>query len=102
DKTNFSIDKAVETISNDNSSYIENYEKFCSEIISKKDPYFAVYDFEYEKLSEGRRNKIILISWVPTNADTQDKFLSAASIQVLKERFEISHLIEGTDANDIE
>ncbi|CAG8855681.1 8208_t:CDS:2, partial [Gigaspora margarita] len=71
DKTNFSIDKAVETIFNNKSSYIENYKKFCSEIISKKDPYFAVYAFEYEKL-------------------------------MLKERFEISHLIEGTNANDIE
>ncbi|CAG8835345.1 4672_t:CDS:2, partial [Gigaspora margarita] len=82
DKNNFSIDKAVTTISNDEYSYKENYEKFYSEIISKNIPYFAVYDFEYEKLSE-----------VPTNADTQEKFLSAASIQVLKE--------EGTEANDI-
>ncbi|RIA99840.1 hypothetical protein C2G38_1995008, partial [Gigaspora rosea] len=101
DKNNFSIDKAVETISNDKSSYIENYENFCSEIISKNEPYFAVYDFEYEKLSEGRRNKIILISWVPKNADAQDKFLSAASKLVLKERFGIAHLIEGTVADEI-
>ncbi|CAG8493049.1 26449_t:CDS:2, partial [Racocetra persica] len=79
DKNNFSIDKAVETISNNKSSYIENYKNFCSEIISKNEPYFAIYDFEYEKLNEGHRNKIILISWVSKNADAQNKFLSAAN-----------------------
>ncbi|CAG8831471.1 30455_t:CDS:2, partial [Gigaspora margarita] len=101
DKNYFSIDKAVETISNDKSSYIENYENFCSKIISKNEPYFAVYDFEYKKLNGGRRNKIILISWVPKNADAQDKFLSAASKLVLKERFQIAHLIKGTVADEI-
>ncbi|CAG8803416.1 986_t:CDS:2, partial [Gigaspora rosea] len=51
-----------------------------------KDPYFAVYDFDYEKPGEGRRNKIIFL----------DKTISAASKEVLKTKLDISFQNEGT------
>ncbi|CAG8496814.1 5790_t:CDS:2 [Cetraspora pellucida] len=105
DKKNFVIDKAVETTSpdeEDGTSYKESYEKFYTEITGKNVPYFSVYDFNYEKLGEGRRNKIIFIAWIPTNADIQDKVLAAASKQVLGTKLGITFQIEGTETNDIE
>ncbi|CAG8776652.1 16759_t:CDS:2, partial [Dentiscutata erythropus] len=104
DKKYFVIDKAVETTESDEddgTSYKESYEKFYAEITGKNVPYFAIYDFDYEKLGEGLRNKIIFISWIPTNADIQDKVLSAASKQVLGTKLDVSFQIEGTEANDI-
>ncbi|CAG8577435.1 10121_t:CDS:2, partial [Racocetra persica] len=79
-----------------------SYEKFYTEITRKNVPYFAVYDFDYEKLGEGRRNKIIFIAWIPANADIHDKVLAAASKQVLGTKLGITFQIEGTEINDIE
>ncbi|CAG8787223.1 8932_t:CDS:2, partial [Gigaspora margarita] len=67
-----------------NSNNCEEYYKFYKEITCKEDPYFAVYDFDYEKPGEGYRNKIIFISWIPENADIQNKTILAASKEVLK------------------
>ncbi|CAG8821127.1 23117_t:CDS:2, partial [Gigaspora margarita] len=97
----FVVDKAVKVTEPDD-NYKNSYNKFYNEITSKKDPYFAVYDFDYEIPGEGRRNKIIFISWVPANADVQIKTISAASKEVLKKRLDIPFQIEGTEANDIE
>ncbi|RIB12695.1 hypothetical protein C2G38_2327992 [Gigaspora rosea] len=104
DKTHFIIDKAVETIAsdeNDGTNYKKSYEKFYAELTIKKVPYFAVYDFDYEKLGEGCRKKIVFISWIPENADNKNKFISAASRQVLKTKLDVSFQIDGTDAKEI-
>ncbi|CAG8676856.1 5870_t:CDS:2 [Gigaspora margarita] len=96
--------QAVETTAsdeNDGTNYKKSYEKFYAEITIKKVPYFAVYDFDYEKLGEGHRKKIIFISWIPANADIQNKFLSAASKQVLVTKLDVSFQIQGTEAKDI-
>ncbi|CAG8559697.1 18438_t:CDS:2 [Racocetra fulgida] len=84
DKKNFVIDKAVETTTldeDDGTSHKESYEKFYTEITRKNVPYFAVYDFDYEKLGE---------------------VLAAASKQVLGTKLGITFQIEGTEINDIE
>lgn len=39
-----------------------SYEEFISKL-PEKSPRWAVYDFEYEKGDEGKRNKILFISW---------------------------------------
>ncbi|CAG8471823.1 9458_t:CDS:2, partial [Dentiscutata heterogama] len=93
---------AVKVTEYDNNSCKEFYKRFYTEITSNKDPYFAVYDFDYEKPGEGRQNKIIFISWIPANANIQDKTISAVSKEVLKTKLDISFQIEGTEANDIE
>ncbi|CAG8812408.1 38964_t:CDS:2 [Gigaspora margarita] len=100
DRTNFVVDVAELTESDSNNC--KEYYKFYTELTCKKVPYFAVYDFDYEKPGEGYRNKIIFISWVSEKADVQDKMISATSKEVLKTKLDISFQIEGTIANDIE
>ncbi|CAG8804961.1 42880_t:CDS:2, partial [Gigaspora margarita] len=86
--------KAVKVTESDD-NYKNFHNNFYTKITSKKDPYFAIYDFDYEIPGEGRQNKIIFISW------GQIKTISAASKEVLKNRLDIPFQIEGTKANNI-
>jgi len=39
-----------------------NYDEFVAELPGESCRY-AIYDFEYEKGNDGKRNKIVFISW---------------------------------------
>ncbi|KAN0075128.1 cofilin [Elaphomyces granulatus] len=86
-----------------------DYEVFRSKLEAARDakdnpgPRYAVYDVEYELGGvEGKRNKIIFISWVPADAATFWSMLYASTRENLKNALNIHSSIHADDKSDIE
>lgn len=86
-----------------------NYEVFRERLIAARDdkgnvaPRYAVYDVEFELGGgEGKRSKIIFISWVPSETPTFSSMLYASTREVLKNALNIPISIHADDKADIE
>ncbi|RKP12823.1 actin depolymerizing factor [Piptocephalis cylindrospora] len=63
---------------------------------------YAIYDFEYEKAGEGKRNKICFFAWSPDTAKIKNKMVYAASKDALRKKLVgISTEIQGTDHSEV-
>ncbi|KAF9054936.1 actin depolymerizing factor [Hymenopellis radicata] len=63
---------------------------------------WAVYDFEFEKEGEGKRNKICFYSWSPDDAKIKDKMLFASSKDALRRTLVgVALEIQGTDFSEV-
>ncbi|KAF8915340.1 hypothetical protein CPB85DRAFT_1293973 [Mucidula mucida] len=63
---------------------------------------WAVYDFEFEKEGEGKRNKICFFSWSPDDAKIKDKMLFASSKDALRRSLVgVALEIQGTDFSEV-
>ncbi|KAN0079950.1 hypothetical protein V8E55_009516 [Tylopilus felleus] len=63
---------------------------------------WAVYDFEYDVGSEGKRNKICFISWSPDDAKVRQKMVFASSREALKRKLDgIAIEIQGTSFDEV-
>ncbi|OJK01521.1 actin-binding ADF family protein [Aspergillus brunneoviolaceus CBS 621.78] len=112
DKTKFIIFKIADNkkeVVIDESSKDEDYEVFRSKLEAAKDskgnpaPRYAVYDVEYELGGgEGKRSKIIFISWVPSDAPTLWSMIYASTRENLKNALNIHNSIHADDKSDIE
>jgi len=101
-KTKFIIFKIADNrkeIVIDETSQNPDYEAFRSKLEAVKDakgnaaPRYAVYDVEYELGGgEGKRNKIIFISWVPTDTPTFWSMLYASTREKPQKCSEYPHL----------
>lgn len=87
----------------------QDYEVFREKLTSARDdkgnvaPRYAVYDVEYELgAGEGKRSKIVFISWVPTEAPTFQSMLYASTREPLKNALNIPISIHADDKADIE
>jgi cofilin len=111
-KTKFLIFKIADNrreIVIDEVSQNPDYEAFRSTLEAVKDakghpaPRYAVYDVEYELGGgEGKRNKIVFISWVPTDTPTFWSMLYASTRENLKNALNIHSSIHADDKSDIE
>ncbi|KAE8168265.1 hypothetical protein BDV40DRAFT_95153 [Aspergillus tamarii] len=87
----------------------QDYEVFRNKLAAAKDskgnpaPRYAVYDVEYELgANEGKRSKIIFISWVPSETPTLWSMIYASTREVLKNALNIHTSIHADDKGDIE
>ncbi|KAL1977894.1 hypothetical protein VTN31DRAFT_753 [Thermomyces dupontii] len=111
-KTKFIIYKIADNrkeIVIDEISSEPDYEVFRSKLEEAKDsngrpvPRYAVYDVEYELGGgEGKRNKIVFISWVPSDTSTFWSMLYASTRETLKNALNIHQSIHADDKSEIE
>ncbi|EPS32321.1 hypothetical protein PDE_07281 [Penicillium oxalicum 114-2] len=87
----------------------QDYEVFREQLAASKDsqgrpaPRYAVYDVEYDLGGgEGKRSKIIFISWVPSDTPTLWSMIYASTREVLKNALNLSASIHADDKSDIE
>ncbi|KAI7889386.1 actin depolymerizing factor [Mucor mucedo] len=83
------------------SSETGDYDDFLSQL-PDNEPRYAVYDFEYEKPGDGKRNKITFYSWIPDTAKVRQKMLYASSKEALRRKLVgIAIEVQGTDASEV-
>jgi len=64
---------------------------------------YAVYMFEYDTPSDGKRSKIVFFNWAPETAPTRSKMLYAGTKGELKKALVgISIEIQGTDMSEVD
>lgn len=78
-----------------------SYDDFIAELPPAECRY-AIYDFEYEKGDEGKRNKICFFTWSPDDAKIKQKMVFASSKDALRKALVgISSEIQGTDFSEV-
>ncbi|SCZ89922.1 BZ3500_MvSof-1268-A1-R1_Chr1-3g01664 [Microbotryum saponariae] len=83
------------------SSDSASYDDFVADLPADSCRY-AIYDFEYEKPGEGKRNKICFFAWSPDDAKVKNKMLYASSKDALRRALVgIASEIQGTDYSEI-
>ncbi|KAK2766211.1 hypothetical protein FQN54_007727 [Arachnomyces sp. PD_36] len=87
----------------------DNYDNFREKLEGAKDskgnptPRYAVYDVEFElEGGEGRRNKIVFISWVPNDVPMFWSMLYATTRQTLKNAINPHTSIHADDKDELE
>jgi len=111
-KTKFIIFKIADNrqeIVVEESSHDPDYEVFRNKLEQAKDgkgkpaPRYGVYDVEFElEGGEGKRNKIVFISWVPSETPTFWSMLYATSRQTLKNALSPQASIHADDKSELE
>ncbi|CAO1623780.1 unnamed protein product [Jaminaea pallidilutea] len=99
----------VYTLSSDNREIVvaktsnsTDYNDFLKELPPAECRY-AIYDFEYEKGDEGKRNKICFFTWSPDDSKIKQKMVFASSKDALRRALVgISSEIQGTDASEVD
>ncbi|KAJ5279689.1 hypothetical protein N7478_005061 [Penicillium angulare] len=105
----FKISDDKKTVVIDKVGHDQDYEVFRKDLEDAKDstgkiaPRYAVYDVEYELAAgEGKRSKIIFISWVPEGVPTLWSMIYASTRENLKNALNLSSSIHADDKSDIE
>ncbi|KAJ5635935.1 cofilin [Penicillium longicatenatum] len=105
----FKISDDKKTVVIDSIGKEQDYEVFrtalenCKNDAGKPMPRYAVYDVEYDLGSgEGKRSKIIFISWVPSETPTLWSMIYASTRENLKNALNIASSIHADDKGDIE
>ncbi|KAG0325800.1 cofilin, partial [Podila humilis] len=92
--------KAIEVAKTSGSS--STYEDFIAEL-PEDDCRYAVYDFAFEaKGGAGQRNKIVFITWSPSNSKIKAKMVYASSKDSLRRALQgIAVEVQGTDYDEV-
>lgn len=98
----------IYTLSPDNTEIVvgktsesDSYDDFLAELPPAECRY-AIYDFEYQKGDEGKRNKICFFTWSPDESKVKQKMLYASSKDALRKALVgISAEIQGTDFSEV-
>ena len=78
-----------------------SFDDFLAELPAQ-DCRYAIYDFEFEKEGEGKRNKIIFFGWSPDEAKIKSKMVYASSKDAIRKGLVgISTEIQGTDFSEV-
>lgn len=79
-----------------------SYDAFL-EKLPENDCLYAVYDFEYQiSESEGKRSKIVFITWSPDTAPIRSKMVYASSKDALRRALNgIYADVQGTDFSEV-
>lgn len=78
-----------------------DYDEFLEQLQPGECAY-AVYDVEYQKGEEGKRNKICFYTWSPDDSKIKQKMLYASSKDALRKSLVgISAEIQGTDMSEV-
>jgi len=62
----------------------ESYEAFVERALVADEPRFCFFNFAYDLELDGKRNKTVLILWVPARCKVRAKMIAAASRHVVK------------------
>ncbi|KAJ5995299.1 cofilin [Penicillium waksmanii] len=105
----YKISDDMKQIVVDEKSESEDYEVFREKLASARDskgnpaPRYATYDVEYDLGGgEGKRSKIIFISWVPQDTPTRQSMVYASTREVLKNALNVANSIHADDKSEIE
>eukprot|EP01089_Gocevia_fonbrunei_P002227 TRINITY_DN1221_c0_g1_i2.p1 TRINITY_DN1221_c0_g1~~TRINITY_DN1221_c0_g1_i2.p1 ORF type:complete len:159 (+),score=31.06 TRINITY_DN1221_c0_g1_i2:72-548(+) len=85
----------------------ESWNKLLS-VLPPKECRVGLYNLDYTSESDGvTRSKLILLNWVPSEANVKSKMLSATNVKALKAKFEsfglhIFMVIQGGSPFDLE
>lgn len=81
---------------------VSTYDKFIA-ALPEADCRYAVFDFHYElDPSEGKRNKIVFVTWSPDNAPIRSKMVYSSSKESLRRALAgIGADIQGTDYSEV-
>ena len=98
----------IYTLSPDNTEIVvsktsdsSNYDDFLAELPPAECRY-AIYDFEFQKGDEGKRNKICFFTWSPDESKVKQKMLYASSKEALRKALVgIATEIQGTDLSEV-
>lgn len=98
----------VYKLSDDNTEIIvaktsesDDYDEFLAELPAQ-DCRYAVYDLEFEKAGEGKRNKLCFFSWSPDESKIKQKMVYASSKDAIRKSLVgISTEIQGTDFSEV-
>ncbi|KAJ6037183.1 hypothetical protein N7540_001462 [Penicillium herquei] len=113
-KTKFLIfkisdDKKTVVLDKTGNEQDQDYEVFRTALDNSKDaagnpvPRYAVYDVEYDLGGgEGKRSKIIFISWVPSDTPTRLSMIYASTRENLKNALNVATSLHADDKSDIE
>ena len=79
-----------------------SYDAFLDKL-PENDCLYAVYDFEYQiSESEGKRSKIVFITWSPDTAPIRSKMVYAASKDALRRALNGVYTdVQGTDFSEV-
>ena len=79
-----------------------SYDAFLDKL-PENDCLYAVYDFEYQiSESEGKRSKIVFITWSPDSAPIRSKMVYAASKDALRRALNGVYTdVQGTDFSEV-
>lgn len=78
------------------------WEEFIA-ALPKQDCRYGVFDFEYEAVGGGKRNKLVFVVWAPDTAKVKAKMLYAGSKDTLKKKLEgIQTEIQATDVSEVD
>jgi len=70
------------------------YNDFLAKINAKpNDPFYAVFDFDYE-IADGKRNKILFISYVPDSCKVKQRMLFASTKESIKKSINDDGLVD--------
>ncbi|KAI9345087.1 hypothetical protein BD770DRAFT_414088 [Pilaira anomala] len=98
----FKLSDDLKEIVVEKSSETANYDEFLSEL-PENEPRYAVFDFEYEKPGDGKRNKITFYSWIPDTSKVRQKMLYASSKDALRRQLVgIAIEVQGTDSSEVD
>jgi len=79
----------------------DTWQDFVREL-PKEEPRYAVFDFEWTG-PDGKRSKILFVSWIPESAKIKGKMLYAGSKDgFVKKLVGIGKHLQATDASEIE
>eukprot|EP01099_Mayorella_cantabrigiensis_P001923 TRINITY_DN1832_c0_g1_i2.p1 TRINITY_DN1832_c0_g1~~TRINITY_DN1832_c0_g1_i2.p1 ORF type:complete len:162 (+),score=48.75 TRINITY_DN1832_c0_g1_i2:69-488(+) len=78
------------------------YQDFLNDL-PPNDCRYAVFNFEYDAGSDGKRAKVIFFNWAPETAKIKSKMVYAATKDSMKKALiGISVEIQGTDASEVD
>ncbi|KAJ5338813.1 Actin-binding cofilin/tropomyosin type [Penicillium brevicompactum] len=92
----------------EDSSFEKDYEVFRQKLVSAIDsegrpaPRYAVYDVEYDLGSEGKRTKIVFITWVPGETSVKDRMIYASTKEQLRKFLDVKASIHADDLDELE
>ncbi|CAI7659641.1 unnamed protein product [Penicillium discolor] len=104
----YKITDDYNTVVVDESSSEQDYEVFRQKLVSTVDnegnpaPRYAVYDVEYDLGLEGKRSKIVFITWVPRETSTKVRMIYASTKEQLRRFLDTKASIHADDPDELE
>lgn len=102
DRKTIIVDKKKTDTAVENKSPQSAYDDFVA-ALPEADCRYAVFDFNYEiDATEGKRNKIVFVTWSPDNAPIRSKMVYASSKDALRRSLNgVGAEIQGTDFSEV-
>ncbi|KAJ5757934.1 Actin-binding cofilin/tropomyosin type [Penicillium nucicola] len=104
----YKITDDYQSVVTEESSTEQDYEAFRSKLVSSVDsagnpsPRYAVYNVEYDLGLEGKRSKIVFITWVPKETSTKVRMIYASTKEQVRKFLDVKASIHADEPDEIE